>query len=150
MSDGENEYTGKTGSAGGCTISNVPEGEYEVAASKTGYVDYEGTLTVNDETGSLSIVLEESNPAPQTTTYAFTSYADAEGETEWGSGTVETTGVVSGDYTDVEVKTNTNESFVGQKFFVISNAQTDGNTIYPLYSDAGTTAAGIYVSITTT
>jgi len=148
LSDGENEYTGKTGSAGGCTISNVPEGQYEVVASKSGYVDYESTLTVNSETSSLSIVLEESNPTPQTVNYAFTSYGDAQGETEWGSGTVKTTGVVSGGYTEVEVLTNSpEESFVGQKFYITSDAQTNG-TIYPLYTDAGTTSAGIYVSIT--
>lgn len=42
-----NEYSGKTGSAGGCTISNVPEGSYNVTASKAGYIDYIGTLHVS-------------------------------------------------------------------------------------------------------
>ena len=42
-----NEYTGKTGSAGGCTINNVPEGSYNVTASKAGYIDYIGTLNVS-------------------------------------------------------------------------------------------------------
>ena len=42
-----NEYTGKTGSAGGCTISNVPEGSYNVTASKAGYDEYSGTLHVS-------------------------------------------------------------------------------------------------------
>ena len=80
-------------------------------------------------------------------TYSFVSYADAEGTTEWGSGTVETTGVTSGNYTQIEVKTNSSDqSFVGQKFFVISSAKTDG-TIYTVYSDAGRNSAGFYVSI---
>lgn len=80
-------------------------------------------------------------------TYNFISYADSEGETEWGRGTVETTGETSGNYIEVEVKTNSSDqSFVGQKFFVISSAKTDG-TIYTVYTDAGRTSAGFYVSI---
>jgi len=81
--------------------------------------------------------------------YWFTSYADSEGATEWGNGTVKTTGVTNNGYSQVKVITNTEESFVGQKFYIISSAKTDG-TIYQLYSDAGTTPAGIYVSISTT
>lgn len=78
--------------------------------------------------------------------YSFISYGDAEGETLWGEGTVETTGIEKNGYTEVEVKTNTESEFIGQKFYIISTAKTDG-TLYQLYSDAGTTAAGIYVSI---
>lgn len=81
-------------------------------------------------------------------TYNFTSYSDSQGTTEWGIGTVETTGVVSNGYTQVQVKTNSpNQDFIGQKFFIASNAEADDTTLYPLYSDAGTTAVGIYVKI---
>ena len=81
--------------------------------------------------------------------YSFVSYADAEGTTEWGEGTVETTGVIKGNYTEVVVKTNSpDESYVGQKFFIRSTAKTDG-TIYAAYTDAGKTKAGFYVSIST-
>ena len=59
LSDTENNYTGKTGSAGGCTISNVPEGTYNVTATKTGYNEYTGTITVNEETTSLTISMTE-------------------------------------------------------------------------------------------
>ena len=55
----EHEYTGKTGSAGGCTISNVPEGTYSVVATATGYDEYTGTITVSEETTTLSITLTE-------------------------------------------------------------------------------------------
>lgn len=80
--------------------------------------------------------------------YSFISYDDAEGTTEWGSGTVETTGTVTDGFTEVEVKTNsTDASFVGQKFFITSDAEADNTTLYPLYSDAGETAVGIYVKI---
>ncbi|WP_295588799.1 carboxypeptidase-like regulatory domain-containing protein [uncultured Methanobrevibacter sp.] len=53
----EHQYTGKTGSAGGCTISNVPEGTYSVAASATGYTDYTGTFEVSENNTTLSITL---------------------------------------------------------------------------------------------
>lgn len=81
-------------------------------------------------------------------TYSFISYADSEGETKWAEGTVETTGVTENGFTEVQVKTNTEEEFIGQKFYITSDAKTDG-TIYPLYSDAGTTSVNIYVSIST-
>lgn len=87
------------------------------------------------------------DPEPTKVVYGFTSYSDAEKTTEWGTGTVETTGETSGDYTEVEVLTNsTDESFIGQKFFIVSNAKTDG-TVYELFTDAGTTSAGIFVTI---
>ena len=79
-------------------------------------------------------------------TYNFISYGDSEGTDEWARGTVETTGINNNGYTQVEVKTNTISEFIGQKFYIDSNAKTDG-TLYPLYSDAGETAVGIYVSI---
>lgn len=53
----ENQFTGKTGSAGGCTISNVPEGSYTVMASKTGYTVYTGNITVSEENTTLTITL---------------------------------------------------------------------------------------------
>ena len=84
------------------------------------------------------------NPNP--ITYSFISYADDKGVTKWAEGTVETTGITSNGFTEVQVKTNSEQEFVGQKFYITSDAATDG-TIYPLYSDAGTTSINIYVSI---
>ena len=79
--------------------------------------------------------------------YSFTSYSDAEKTEEWGTGTVEVTGVESNGYSQVKILTNsTDKSFEGQTVYIISTAQTNG-TAYPLYSDAGTTALGIYVTI---
>ena len=49
--------TGNTGSAGGCTLSNVPLGSYTVTASKTGYTEYTDTLTVTKETTTLAITM---------------------------------------------------------------------------------------------
>lgn len=60
--DNTKKYTGKTGSAGGCTVSNVPVGTYTVTATCTGYTDYTGSenLTVTSETTSLSIEMTSS------------------------------------------------------------------------------------------
>ena len=91
---------------------------------------------------------EESEPEFTPVTYNLVSYADAEGETEYDTGTVETTGIESNGYTQVEVKTNLeHESFVGNKYYIISTAKTDG-TIYRLYNNAGSDPVDIYVSIT--
>ena len=82
--------------------------------------------------------------------YQFTSYQDADKVTEWATGTVKETGVTENGYSEVEVLSNsleTEPTFVGQKFYVTSDAVTDGNTVYQLYSDAGTTATDIYVTI---
>lgn len=80
-------------------------------------------------------------------TYSFTSYADANMEEEYATGTAATTGVESNGYSQIEVLTNSVDGFVGEKYYVISNAKTDGSTAYELYSDAGTTGTGIYVTI---
>lgn len=91
---------------------------------------------------------ESSSSDGDKTTYNFVSYGDAQGSIEWGSGTAETTGVTKGNYTEIQVKTNTpDESFVGAKFFIISSAKANGTSIYKLYTDAGSTGAGIWVSI---
>lgn len=83
--------------------------------------------------------------------YYFLSYADAQGETLWGNGTVETTGVTENGYTQVEIKTNDpDKNFVGQKVFLASDANADGQTVYPVYSDAGTTSMNLYVKVSKT
>ena len=56
--DDTKTFTGTTGSAGGCTLSNVPIGTYTVTASKEGYVEYTDSLTVTEETTTLTITLE--------------------------------------------------------------------------------------------
>lgn len=51
----EQEYNGTTGSAGGCTIQNVPPGEYSVTATAAGYEEYTGSFTVSSSSKNLSI-----------------------------------------------------------------------------------------------
>lgn len=80
--------------------------------------------------------------------YSFTSYSDAEKTTEYATGTARTTGVTSGDYTQIKVLTNSVEGFVGKKYYLLTDAKTDG-TVYELFTDAGTTSAEIFVTIST-
>lgn len=58
--DSSKTYTGTTGSAGGCTISNVPDGSYNVKSEKTGYDDYIGTFTVSSTNTNLNITMTSS------------------------------------------------------------------------------------------
>lgn len=51
----EQEYSGTTGSAGGCTIQNVPSGEYTVTATAAGYNEYTGSFTVSATSKNLAI-----------------------------------------------------------------------------------------------
>ena len=70
------------------------------------------------------VAIDNENEPAVIKKYYFTSYADAQGETEWGKGTVKTTGVTNNGYSQVQVKTNSSDqSFVGQKFYIISTAK---------------------------
>ena len=85
-----------------------------------------------------------------TATYTFTSYSNAEKEVKYGNGRVKATGVIKGNYTEVEVLTNVPEkSFVGNKFYIVSDAKTDGETAYELFTDENGTSANIFVTIQT-
>ena len=53
--------TGTTGSAGGCTLSNVPLGDYSVTVSATNYENYSDTISVAKETTTLSITMNPSS-----------------------------------------------------------------------------------------
>lgn len=54
---------------------------------------------------------------------------------------------ISSDYTKAIVLQNTEESFVGQEFYISSTATPDNSTVYPLYIDEGETPANIYIRI---
>lgn len=57
----EHEYTGKTGSAGGCNIQDVPVGTYSVVVTATGFTDYESSedVEITTESHSLSVTMTE-------------------------------------------------------------------------------------------
>lgn len=84
--------------------------------------------------------------------YAFTSYSDdSANATKYADGTVKETGVKKFDannkeYTEVEVVTNTETSFIGNKYYIDSKAQI-GTKKYELYTDVGETSANIFVTI---
>lgn len=91
-------------------------------------------------------LLPDDEEIPETNQkYSFTSYADSQGNEQLATGTVEIIGT-EGDYSKAKVLTNSVDGFVGNVYYIVSNAQTDG-TLYQLYTDAGTTGTGMYVSI---
>lgn len=59
VSDGKTYTCNGTGSAGGCTISNVPYGTYSYSATCTGYENFESTnnYIVGDESTTLTIAM---------------------------------------------------------------------------------------------
>ena len=62
LEDSENhQYTGKTGSAGGCNITEVPVGTYSVSATATGYTDYASSedVEITEESHALTITMVE-------------------------------------------------------------------------------------------
>ena len=96
------------------------------------------------------LAIDAEDEPEQIKKWYFISYADASGTTEYDRGTVKTTGVTSNSYSQVVVTSNPGHpDFVGEKYYVVSNAKTDG-TIYQLYSGAGSGATGIYVKISLT
>lgn len=75
--------------------------------------------------------------------YAFKSYGDENKTIPYAEGTAQTTGVVTGDFTEILVVSNNllfdgeaPVEFVGQKFFTKTNATADGTTVNNLYSAA--------------
>lgn len=65
VNDGENaiegasvaigDITGTTGNAGGCTLSNVLDGEHTITATKEGYENYSDTITSDSTHSSFTI-----------------------------------------------------------------------------------------------
>lgn len=51
-----------TGSAGGCTLSNVEDGSYTITVNKDGFVEYTNTVVTSSDNASLTIVLTATSP----------------------------------------------------------------------------------------
>ncbi len=89
-------------------------------------------------------------------TYSFTSYADENTETAWATGKVQTTGNTTMieienqnvEFSEAIVTENTIDGWVGEKFYIVSNAETNGTTRYQLYSIQTETPLEIWVTIT--
>ena len=82
-------------------------------------------------------------------TYAIYSYQafNADGSIAYGTGKAQLTGVISGDYTQINIIEATDEQFIGQKYYMPTNATADGITLNQLY-DADKQPVGIAVKIT--
>ena len=77
--------------------------------------------------------------------YTFTFYEDANGNTELGKGTI-TIEEIDSPYVKIKVLSSTDESLIGQSFYVDETIDID-NIIYSLYSDKEETSANMYISI---
>lgn len=53
------EISSTTGSAGGCTLQDVPEGSQIITVIATGYNDYTDTIEVSSLNNEITIILEE-------------------------------------------------------------------------------------------
>ena len=95
--------------------------------------------TINDTFGDIKV--------PDT--YAIYSYQsfNADGSVAYGTGKAQLTGIISGDYTQVNIIEDTTPEFVGQKFYILTNAVVDGTTLNQLYN-ADKQPVGIAVKIT--
>lgn len=49
--------TGTTGSAGGCSLQNISDGEHTVTVTKEGYENYTNTITVSENNTSFTVSL---------------------------------------------------------------------------------------------
>ena len=110
---------------------------YEFSVEERKWVESEElTYTPKDEEET---PVEPVEPEFTPVEYTFISYGDAEGEREYARGKVETTEdkkeFNSVEYTGVKVTENSIESFVGQTFYIVSDAVA--GTIYQLYNAEG-------------
>lgn len=103
------------------------------------------TNAVQDIVG---VVTENPLTAGLNATYAFVSYGDAQGSTEYATGTASVTGINTENYFEILVETNSVAGFAGKRYWVSKDAKYGDNNLYQLYADGeGATGTGIYVKI---
>ena len=96
------------------------------------------------------IAMDTENEPVEIRKYYFLSYGDSSGEQPLDRGTAKTTGVSDNSYSQIVVVTNDEHpDFVGNKYWVVSNALPSGEDLYQLYTGAGSGATGMYVKIST-
>ena len=62
LTDTEHEYTGTTGSAGGCTIRDIPVGAYTPVLTKEGYDESQrDEITIQAGENTIEFILQEAN-----------------------------------------------------------------------------------------
>lgn len=123
------------------------------AQSDTHPFGYASQSITNSEPFEYRKVVQPHYVVPET--YEFASYADEQGEYQYATGTVKTTGKIDGGYSQVQVITNTPEfpdnPFINRKLFITSDAKA-GST-YELYESESDDTKGallpnLYVKIT--
>lgn len=57
LSKDETSFSGTTGKLGGCTIKDVPFGEYSITVTAEGYQEYTGTVTINQVESTVDVSL---------------------------------------------------------------------------------------------
>jgi hypothetical protein len=72
-------YRASTNSSGSCTLEDLPHGRYSYEAEKSGYEHSSGTITVDDSSNSLRIVLKKED-TPITTSSVDVSIKDEDGD----------------------------------------------------------------------
>lgn len=71
------DLSGRTGSAGGCTVQNVPEGEHTVTVSCNGYTTYTETIQVDSTHTSFNIKITAEDITVTLTVHPDNSDTDA-------------------------------------------------------------------------
>lgn len=61
LTNNSQEFTGTTGTAGGCKITNLPLGNYTYIATAENYVDKNGEIEIIDGDNTLEIILDKMN-----------------------------------------------------------------------------------------
>ena len=64
VKDGKTITSSTTGSAGGCTLTNVEDGSYVINVTKEGFEIYSESVTTSVDNDELSIELTASSPSP--------------------------------------------------------------------------------------
>ena len=64
VKDGNTIASSTTGSAGGCTLTNVEDGSYVINVTKEGFVTYSKSVTTSVDNNELSIELTASPSSP--------------------------------------------------------------------------------------
>lgn len=146
-SDNTSSFTATTDNSGEASVTDIPIGWYNATVSADGYMTLNSSVLITSTTESCRFDLT-AIPVPTPQVYSFVSYDDNVGTTVWGEGTAEITQDSNGEFVGITVLTNsTDQSFVGQKFYIAAAAIADDTTIYPLFLDLSGHLANIYVKV---
>lgn len=126
------------GSPRQATFDFVLDDTFQYVYAAYAYYDDEDDTTVKATVTVDDPEAEKPKPIKDSKIYSFVSYADANKNTQYGTGIARTTGLVKGDYAQIQVVRNEpEESFVGNKYYVLANSDADGTTAIQLFKKPG-------------